>query len=75
MVQASWIAPVAQVGRELRIELRATYRESRIAAFVQRVRPAAVPVLPDQRLEDEHTFAQRKADNQLQSVRLGAVRR
>lgn len=75
MVQASWKIPVTQVGRELRIELRATFRESRLADAWARLRPADVPTLPDQRIDDERILAQRKAGNLLESVRLGAVRR
>lgn len=75
MVQESWLAPFAQVGQEIRIELRTSFRESRLAALGHRMRTPDVPLLPEQRVEDRQIANQRKAENLLQSVRLGAVRR
>jgi hypothetical protein len=75
MVQESWLTPFAQVGQEIRIEIRTSFHESRLAALGHRFRLSDVPLLPEQRIEDRYTADQRKAENLLQSVRLGAVRR
>lgn len=75
MVQTSWFAPFTQIGRELRIALRMSLRESRFAELVYRARPTNAPILPEQRVDDERIVAQRKAEVILQSVRHGAVRR
>jgi hypothetical protein len=75
MVQSSWLIPFIQVGRELRIELHASFPQIRTAQLILRARRPSAPVLPDQRIDDEHIVARRKADALLSSVRLGAVRR
>ncbi len=75
MVQSNWLAPFAQIGREIRIELRMSLQESRLAALGRRDRPPDAPVLPEQRIDDEQIVERRKAELFLQSVRHGAVRR
>jgi hypothetical protein len=75
MVQTNWLAPFAQIGRELRIELHMALQELRLTALHRAPRRPDTPILPEQRLDDERIVAQRKAENLLQSVRHGAVRR
>ena len=75
MAQTNWLTPFAQIGREIRIELRMSLQESRLASLVRRERTPDIPLLPEQRFEDRHIADRRKAENLLQSVRHGAVRR
>ena len=75
MVQTNWLAPFAQIGREIRIELRMSFAESRFAALGRHKRIPDIPLLPEQRFEDRHIADRRKTENLLQSVRHGAVRR
>ncbi len=75
MVLTSLFAPFAQLGQELRIELRMSLLENRIAALGHRGRTPYIPLLPEQRVDDLHIVEQRKAETFLQSVRHGAVRR
>lgn len=73
MVQAEWFAPFAQVGRQIRVELRFPFPRGRLATFGHR-RPPETPVVPEQRLDNWQVAGQRKAELFLQSVHHGAVR-
>jgi hypothetical protein len=75
MVQTNWLTPFAQIGRELRIELRMSWQGSRLASLAPGSRKQDIPLLPEQRIVDDHIVAQHKAELFLQSVRHGAVRR
>ena len=75
MVQSSWLAPFALIGREFRIELRLSLQECRLSGLGHRLRAPAIPYLPEQRVDDLGIVEQRKAETFLQSVRHGAVRR
>jgi hypothetical protein len=74
MVQSNWLVPFAQIGREIRIELRMSLQESRLASLGRRNRSPDAPLLPEQRIDDKRIVELRKAENLLQSVRHGAVR-
>ena len=75
MAQTNWLTPFARSGREIRIELRMSLQVSRLASLGRRDRTPDAPVLPEQRIEDAQIVARRNAENFLQSVRHGAVRR
>lgn len=71
MVLTNWFIPFVQVSREIGIELRRSFHESRLGS----VRTPGPPMLPEQRSDDRQIVEQRKAEALLQSVRHGAVRR
>jgi hypothetical protein len=52
-----------------------SFQESRLAALGRRVRTPEVPLLPEQRIDDQQLVARCEAERFLQSVRHGAVRR
>ncbi len=72
MVRTNWFNPFVQVGREIGIELRMSFHESRLGSSIRTPGPL---VLPEQRGDDRQMVEQRKAELVLQSVRHGAVRR
>lgn len=74
MVLATFVTPVVQVGREIRIELTTILGAGRVAQISQRMRYPA-PLLPEQRPDDRELIELRKAEALLRSVRNGAVRR
>lgn len=75
MVQATFVTPFRQVGDELLIELSLVFQESPFASLGRRWRSPQIPLLPEQRVEDEHVLGLRKSELFLQTVRHGAVRR
>jgi hypothetical protein len=75
MAQTNWLTPFAQIGREIRLDLRMSVRELLPFSLERGRRRSDIPVLPEQRIDDAGIVAQRKAEAVLQSVRHGAVRR
>jgi hypothetical protein len=74
VVPANVVSPILQVGREIRIEFSMVLGASRLGQIQRRMRPQPA-LLPEQRVEDMRIVEQRAAENLLQVVRHGAVRR
>jgi hypothetical protein len=74
MAPAYLLAPVLQIGREIRFELAAVIGASRIGRVPPPLHDRST-LLPEQRTDDRQTVERRKAEAVLDSVRHGAVRR
>ncbi len=72
MVRTNWFNPFVLVGREIGIELRMSFQESRLG---RGGRTSIPPILAEQRGDDRQMVELRKAQVVLQSLRHGAVRR